>query len=92
VNLTQANKFGLKGMHEQIWEWVEDFSQVMMPSDSRDTSAKASFFCAGAALKVKDPKRYAAFLRFAFRSGLSGRYTSKNLGFRCVRDKKGSGS
>jgi formylglycine-generating enzyme required for sulfatase activity len=49
-----------------------------------------SLFCGGAALKAKDPKLYAAFMRFAFRSSLTAKYESANLGFRCVRDDKGN--
>lgn len=84
-----ANKFGIKDMHGHIWEWVDNFSETIMSGDSRGGSSKDAFFCGGAALKAKDPTKYAAFIRFAFRSSLTAQYTSQNLGFRCVRDKRG---
>lgn len=86
VSKADANRYGVRGTHGVIWEWVENFSESIMSGDSRGGSSTESLFCGGAALKAKDPKLYATFIRFAFRSGLSAQYTSKNLGFRCVRD------
>lgn len=89
VGKTASNVFGLKDTHGLVWEWVDNFSEVIMSGDSRGGSTTDSMFCGGAALKAKDPRRYAAFIRFAFRSSLNSKYTSANLGFRCVRDLKG---
>lgn len=80
------NRFGIKGAHALIWEWVENYSESIMSGDSRGGSSTERLYCGGAALKAKDPTQYATFMRFAFRSSLSAKYTSKNLGFRCVRD------
>lgn len=89
VGVEPANKYGLKDAHGLIWEWVDNFSETIMSADSRGGSGDAaSLFCGGASLKAKDPKIYAAFLRFAYRSSLNARYVSGNLGFRCVRDAK----
>ncbi len=88
VGLDKGNKFGLKDIHGHIWEWTDNFSEVIMSGDSRGESAMDQMFCGGAALKSKDPSKYASFLRFAHRSSLDAKYTSKNLGFRCVRDGK----
>ncbi len=88
VGKGSPNKFGLKDMHGLIWEWVANFSESIMSGDSRGGSPTDSMFCGGAALKAKDPRLYAAFMRFAFRSSLTAKYTSNNLGFRCVKDKK----
>jgi formylglycine-generating enzyme required for sulfatase activity len=85
-----VNRFGVKDAHGLVWEWVENFAETIMSSDSRGGSAMDSLFCGGAALKAKDPKLYAAFMRFAFRSSLTARYESANLGFRCVKDGKGN--
>lgn len=83
-----GNKFGVKNAHGLIWEWVDNFSETIMSGDSRGGSPTDSLFCGGAALKAKDPKLYAAFMRFAFRSSLTAKYTSANLGFRCVKDDR----
>lgn len=86
VGKEEANQFGLKDIHGHIWEWVENFSETIMSGDSRGGSPTEALFCGGASLRAKDPKLYAAFLRFAFRSSLTAPYTSAKLGFRCVKD------
>ena len=88
VGMKASNKYGLKDPHGLIWEWVDNFSESIMSGDSRGGSSTESMFCGGAALKAKDPRLYAAFIRFAFRSSLNSKYTSANLGFRCVREIK----
>lgn len=88
VGIEASNKFGLKDMHGLIWEWVDNFAEAIMSGDSRGGSSTDSMFCGGAALKAKDPKLYATFMRFAFRSSLTAKYTSANLGFRCVKNIK----
>lgn len=78
------NKFGVQDTWGLIWEWVDDFSSVIMSGDSRGVVSE-SFFCGAASLKAKDPSQYAAFLRFAFRSSLQASYGTSSLGFRCVQ-------
>lgn len=89
VGQSPKNKFGLNDMHNLVWEWVDNFSETIMSADSRGGSDKANLFCGGASLKAKDPSLYAAFIRFAFRSSLNAKYTSTNLGFRCIRSAEG---
>lgn len=86
VGKEPGNRFGVKDAHGLIWEWVDNFAEAIMSGDSRGGSSTESLFCGGAALKAKDPKLYATFMRFAFRSSLTAKYDSANLGFRCVRD------
>ncbi|HMN68879.1 MAG TPA: formylglycine-generating enzyme family protein [Bdellovibrionales bacterium] len=86
VQSEPPNRYGIKGAHMLIWEWVENYSEAILSGDSRGGSSTESRYCGGAALKAKDPTRYAAFMRFAFRGSLTAKYTSKNLGFRCVQD------
>lgn len=86
VGLSPANKFGIKDTHGLIWEWVDNFGEAIMSEDNRRADP---LFCGGGSLKAKDPKRYAAFMRFAFRSSLTAKYNSANLGFRCVKDDSG---
>ncbi len=90
VGIRPGNQFGVKDAHDLIWEWVDNFSESIMSGDSRGGSSTESLFCGGAALKAKDPRLYASFIRFAFRSSLTATYTSANLGFRCVQDIESS--
>jgi formylglycine-generating enzyme len=85
ISSGRRNKFGVRGMHGLIWEWVEDFASVIIQGDSRssnDTDKK--LFCAAGALSARDPTEYASFMRFAFRSSLKANSTARTLGFRCV--------
>ena len=76
-------------MHGLIWEWVSDFNSIILTGDSRSNSAiNRDLFCASGALGAVDKENYAAFMRFAFRSSLQGKYTVSNLGFRCAGDAK----
>lgn len=80
-----VNVYGLRGMHEIGWEWVEDFNSVMVSDDSRGAGSREhSLFCASAAIGAVDPTNYPAFLRYAMRAGLTGRSTLETLGFRCA--------
>lgn len=88
IGKRKANKFGIYDMHGLIWEWVEDFSSVMISSDSRSKGDRTDgFFCGGGSVSSIDSKAYATFMRYGFRSGLRGDYCMQNLGFRCVSDK-----
>ena len=89
IGQKKPNKFGIHDMHGLIWEWVEDFSSVMISSDSRSKGDRTDgFFCGGGSVSSLDSKAYATFMRYGFRSGLRGDYCMQNLGFRCVSDKK----
>lgn len=81
-------KYGLQGMHGHIWEWVSDYNSVLITTDSRNNAGEKldGMFCGGGSLRSKDASNYASFMRHAFRSGLDGRYTHSQLGFRCVKD------
>lgn len=85
VGAGTPNKFGIKDTSGLIWEWVADFQSAIMSGDSRGGSNR-DMFCGGAALKSKDPKRYAAFMRYALRASLKAQYTTSSLGFRCVKE------
>ena len=79
------NVYGVRGLHGLAWEWVEDFNSVLVSDDSRGVGGRDhDAYCASAAIGALDPTNYAAFLRFAFRSGLTGRSSAESLGFRCA--------
>jgi formylglycine-generating enzyme len=85
ISSGKRNKFGVRGMHGLIWEWVEDFASVIIQGDSRsanDTDKK--LYCAAGALSARNPTEYATFMRFAFRSSLKANSAARTLGFRCV--------
>lgn len=84
VGSGKPNKFGLYNTSGLIWEWVEDFQSAIMSGDSRN-GPNRDMFCGGASLNSKDPKQYAAFMRYALRASLKGHYTTSSLGFRCVK-------
>lgn len=83
------NVYGLRDMHGLAWEWTLDFNDVMVSDDSRASGSATGgsdhkLFCASAAIGASDPSNYPAFMRYAFRAGLTGRSTARTLGFRCA--------
>lgn len=88
VRSTFANIHGVYDMHALVWEWVDDFSTALVTGESRgDTGLERNLFCGAGSVGTADPRDYAAFMRYAFRSSLNGRYAVKNLGFRCASSK-----
>ena len=86
IGSTFKNYWGVYDMHGLIWEWVDDFNSSFVTGESReDSSFNKDMFCGAGALSSNDKENYAAFMRFAFRSGLKGKSSVWNLGFRCVK-------
>jgi sulfatase modifying factor 1 len=84
-----ANFFGISDMHGLVWEWVDDFNTALVTGESRgDSGLDRNLFCGSESVGSADPKDYAAFMRFAFRSSLEAKYTVRNLGFRCAANPK----
>ena len=74
-------------MHGLVWEWVDDYNTALVTGESRgDSGLDRNLFCGSESVGSSDPKDYAAFMRFAFRSSLEAKYTVRNLGFRCATD------
>ena len=76
VDVADTNVYGVRGMHDLVWEWVNDLHA--------HHGATHDVGCAGAALDATDPRNYPAFLRAALRTGLSDDTRLSTLGFRCA--------
>jgi sulfatase modifying factor 1 len=86
VTTSEANVYGLRGLHGLVWEWVHDFNSTMIVGDSRgDDSLERKLFCGAGSLLASDVSNYAAFMRYAFRSSLKGNYCVGSLGFRTAK-------
>jgi formylglycine-generating enzyme required for sulfatase activity len=78
VGKSAPNVYGIRDMHELVWELTAD------PMHAGHSRHEHDMSCAGAAMGALDPSNYAAFMRYAVRSGLNDRTTMKTLGFRCA--------
>jgi formylglycine-generating enzyme required for sulfatase activity len=76
-----TNAYGVRGMHDVVWEWVGDPNARIV---SIHAHGAHDLSCAGAAMGATDPRDYPAFLRSAFRSGLTESTRLPTLGFRCA--------
>lgn len=90
VKAGRPNFYGVHDLHGLVWEWVHDFNNNVISSDSRtgDDGDRLSF-CGAGAVQAGEKSDYASFMRYAFRNSLEGRYTGASLGFRCAADLPG---
>ena len=87
VGQSKPNFWGVHDLHGLIWEWTEDFNSILVSGESRaDSAVDQKLFCASGSVGAADPKNYAAFMRYGFRSSLQATYNLPNLGFRCVSE------
>lgn len=87
VRDTEANYWGVHGMHGVVWELVNDFNTALVTGESRgDSQLEQQLFCGAGAVSSADPGDYAAFMRYALRSSYRATYTMESLGFRCAKD------
>jgi len=85
VRAGEPNAFGVHDLHGLVWEWVFDVGSGFNTADSRsEGDRRLQLVCGGGSSGAADKSDYAAFLRYAFRSGLSGDYAGAGLGFRCA--------
>lgn len=85
VRSQAPNYYGVYDMHGLVWEWVYEVGSSLNTADSRSQGdRRLVLVCAGGSIGASDTTDYAAFLRYAFRGGLSGDYSGSGLGFRCA--------
>ncbi len=85
VGSSAANVYGIQDLHGLIWEWVEDFSSLMVSGDSRTQGDPDRLaYCGAGALGAQDRENYPILMRIAFLSALEARSTGRILGFRCA--------
>ena len=88
IRSSAPNAWGVFDLHGLIWEWTQDYNSVFVSSDNRrENDQLKNLFCGVGAVSANDKSNYAAFMRYALRSSLQGRYTMENLGFRCAYDQ-----
>jgi len=88
IGKTFKNYWGVYDMHGLVWEWTADFNSIFLSGESRkDKATDKNLFCGSGSVNATDLMNYAAFMRYAFRGSLKANYTTKNLGFRCAKDK-----
>lgn len=80
------NFYGIRDMHGLVWEWVDDFSALLVNPDSRSAEdADRLQFCGAGAINLRDRENYAVLMRIALLSSLKASDSTSSLGFRCVR-------
>lgn len=72
--------YGARDVHGLVWEWVDDHASLAVDDDRMQGA------CGAGALSMQEKDNYAVLMRVAMLSSLKARDTTKNLGFRCVRD------
>ncbi|MGQ0799085.1 MAG: formylglycine-generating enzyme family protein [Pseudomarimonas sp.] len=86
VGQTPADVHGVQDLHGLVWEWVEDYSSMLVSGDNREQGDPDQLrFCGAGALSMDDRENYAVLMRVAMLSALEGHDTTRNLGFRCAR-------
>jgi len=80
------NFYGVGDLHGLIWEWVDDFSALLVNPDSRSAEDGDKLqFCGAGAINLQQRENYAVLMRIALLSSLNASDSTSTLGFRCVR-------
>lgn len=79
VGLRRANAFGLRDMHGNVWEWVEDCYRASYADDARPD-------CAQRVLRGGSWADLPPVLRASNRSPVKAGFSSSSAGFRIARD------
>jgi sulfatase modifying factor 1 len=85
-----ATVYGARDLHGLVWEWTLDFNSALVTGESRaDSALERTLYCGSGAIGAADFENYPAFMRYAVRSSLEGRYAIASVGFRGVRNHGG---
>lgn len=85
IGRTPPNVHGVYDLHGLVWEWVDDYTGLMVSGDSRNQGDPEKLkFCGAGALSAENRDEYAVLMRIAMLSSLEANYTTANLGFRCA--------
>jgi sulfatase modifying factor 1 len=88
VGKSPANIYGIEDLHGLVWEWVLDYTALLVSGDNRNQSDSDRLkFCGAGALSVDDRENYPVMMRVALLSSLRGASSTSSLGFRCARDR-----
>ncbi len=91
VGRSAPNVYGVQDLHGLVWEWVQDFNSLLVSGDSREQGGSdVRQFCGSGALAMEQKENYAIMMRVAMLSSLQAKYTTANVGFRCVFDVPGN--
>jgi len=86
VGKSPANVYGVQDIHTLVWEWVEDYSSLLVSGDSRTQKDPDRLkFCGAGAITMDDRENYAVLMRVAMLSSLDAVNSTSNLGFRCAK-------
>jgi formylglycine-generating enzyme len=86
VSSMPPNLYGIYDLHGLVWEWVYDFSSLMVSADTREQGDVDTLrFCGSGAISMNDKDNYAILMRLALLSSLTADSTTRNLGFRCAQ-------
>jgi sulfatase modifying factor 1 len=89
VDQSFKNIYAVRGLHDLVQEWTEDFNAALVTGESRADGARdRSLFCGSGAIGAADFEDYGAFMRYAFRGSLDARYSLASLGFRGVTESR----
>ena len=82
-----TNAYGLRDMHTQVAEWVDDYASMFLDADARNPIEPDLLrLCGGAAAAFADRTDYALMMRVATLAALKPADSSGSVGFRCVKD------
>ena len=82
-----ANAWGIHDLNGLVWEWVEDYSALLVSSDNREQGGADKLkFCGASAISMEQKENYAVLMRVAMLSSMEADYTTRDLGFRCAYD------
>ncbi len=89
VRSGSANYYQIFDTHGLVWEWVDDFNAFLVTGDNREQGGADKLqFCGAGAIIMEEKENYAVLMRVAMLSALEAQYTTRNVGFRCARQKE----